>query len=156
VTAADYSSPTPSTLTTAISDMQTAYTTAQGLAGPNFTNLGSGELGGLTLVSGLYKWTSGVTISTSVTISGGPNDVFIFQIAGTLTMASAQSVILSGGVVASNIFWVTSGAVTISPNAVFQGNILSATAINFQTGASVSGRLLAQTAVTLESNAVTQ
>lgn len=154
--ASDYSSPTPSNLTTAISNMGTAYTTAQGLADPNFVNLGSGEIGGLTLVSGLYKWTTGVTISNNVTISGGPNDVFIFQIAGTLGMAAAKSVILSGGVVASNIFWCTSGAVTIGANAVFNGNILSATAINLQTNAAANGRLLAQTAVTLESNAVLQ
>jgi len=154
--AADYTSPTPSTLTTAISDMNAAYTDAAGRAGPDFTNLGSGEIGGLTLVSGLYKWTTGVTISNNVTISGGPNDVFIFQISGTLTMAAAKSVILTGGVVPSNIFWQTSGAVTIGANAVFNGNILSATGINLTTNAAANGRLLAGTSVTLESNAVVQ
>jgi len=156
VFASDYTSPTPSNLTTAISDMGAAYSDAAGRATPDFTNLGSGEIGGLILTSGLYKWTTGVTISNDVTISGGPNDIFIFQISGTLTMAAAKNVILSGGVVASNIFWQTSGAVTISANAVFNGNVLSATGINLQTNAAANGRLLAGTSVTLQSNAVNQ
>jgi hypothetical protein len=154
--AADNASPTPATLTTAISDMNAAYTDAAGRATPDFTNLGSGEIGGLTLTPGLYKWTTGVTISTSVTINGGPNDIFIMQISGTLTMASAKSVILTGGVVASNIFWQTSGAVTIGTNSVFNGNVLGATAINLQTNAAANGRLLAGTAVALDANAVNQ
>jgi hypothetical protein len=155
VYAADYASPTPANLTTAVSNMQTAYTTGQGLAGPNFTNLASGNLGGLTLTPGLYKWTTGVTIPTSCTISGGPNDVFIFQIAGTLGMSAAQSVILSGGVVKSNIFWCVAGAVTIGANAVMQGTILGDTSIALQTNATLDGRALAQTAVTLDNVTVT-
>jgi len=156
ILAADYSNATPATMTQAISDKNTAYGDAAGRSGPDFTNLGSGEIGGLTLVSGLYKWTTGVTISNDVTISGGPNDVFIFQISGTLTMAAAKNIILTGGVVVSNIFWQTSGAVTIGANAVFNGNVLSATGINLVTNAAANGRLLAGTSVTLQSNAVLQ
>ena len=69
--------------------MELAYTDAAGRSSPNFTELGGGEIGGLTLVPGLYKWGTVVLISTNVTLSGGPNDVFIFQIAGTLTQANA-------------------------------------------------------------------
>jgi len=155
VFAADYASPTPATLTTAISDMGTAYTDAAGRPTPDFTNLGSGNLGGLTLTPGLYKWTSGVTIPTNVTISGGPNDIFIFQIAGTLVMSASTSIILSGGVVASNIFWQVAGAVTIGANAVFSGIVLAQTSVALVTSASLSGRILAQTAATLQSNAIT-
>jgi len=82
--------------------MQTAYTDAAGRTNPNFLNLGAGQIGGLTLVPGLYKWTTGVLISTNVTLSGGPNDVWIFQIAGTLTQASATRVILKGGALPKN------------------------------------------------------
>ena len=156
ILAADYAHATPATMTQAISDKNTAYADAAGRSGPDFTNLGSGEIGGLTLVSGLYKWTTGVTISNDVTISGGPNDVFIFQISGTLTMAAAKNIILTGGVVVSNIFWQTTGAVTIGANAVFNGNILSATGINLVTNAAANGRLMAGTSVTLQSNAVLQ
>jgi len=143
-------------LTTAVRDMQTAYTDAAGRSNPNFLNLGAGSIGGLTLSPGLYKWTSAVVIPTDVTISGGPNDVWIFQVAGTLKMGSAVKIILAGGAQAKNIFWQASGAVTFGTTSHFEGNILSQTGINLQTGASLNGRMLAQTAVTLQMNTVVQ
>jgi hypothetical protein len=143
-------------LTAAIKDMMTAYTNAAGRTLPTATNLGAGEIGGLTIAPGLYKWGTGVSISTDVTLSGGPNDVWIFQIAQTLNQASATKVVLSGGAQAKNIFWQSFGDVTIQTNAQFNGVILSQTAINLKTGASVNGQLLAQTQVTLEQNTVTQ
>jgi hypothetical protein len=146
----------PKLLTVAIGDMEAAYTDAAGRKLPDFVNRGAGLIGGLTLVPGLYKWSTRVLISTDVTISGGPNDVWIFQIAGTLTQASATKVILKGGARSKNIFWQTSGAVAIGTTANFEGVILAKTKIAMKTGASANGRLLAQTAVTLEENAVTR
>ena len=143
-------------LTTAVGDMQTAYTDAAGRSNPDFVNLGAGDIGGKTLTPGLYKWTSGVIIPTDVTISGGPNDVWIFQVAGTLTMSSAVRFTLAGGAQAKNIFWQTAGAVTLGTTSHFEGNILGQTGINMQTGASMNGRMLAQTAVTLQMNTVTR
>jgi hypothetical protein len=145
-----------SMLTTAVSDMQTAYTDAAGRPNPDFLNLGAGNIGGLTLTPGLYKWTSTVIIPTDVTISGGPNDVWIFQVAGTLTMSSAVNITLTGGAQAKNIFWQVSGAVTFGTTSHFEGIILGMTGINLQTGGSINGRMLAQTAVTLQMNTVTQ
>ena len=144
-----------SRLTTAVSNMQTAYTDAAGRSNPNFLNLGAGNIGGKTLTPGLYKWTTGLIIPTNITLSGGTDDVWIFEVAGTLTMSSAVKVTLSGGARARNIFWQTSGAVTLGTTSHFEGNILSQTGINLQTGASINGRLLAQTAVTLQKNTVT-
>ena len=146
----------PTLLTKAVGDMETAYTDAAGRKSPNFVNLGAGLIGGLTLVPGLYKWSTRVLISTDVTLSGGKNAVWIFQIAGTLTQASATKVILKGGALPKNIFWQTSGAVAIGTTAHFEGVILAKTKIAMKTGASANGRLLAQTAVTLEKNAVTR
>ena len=143
-----------SRLTTAVLDMQAAYTDAAGRSNPNFLNLGAGDIGGLTLTPGLYKWTSAVIIPTDVTIFGGPNDVWIFQVAGTLGMASAVKITLNGGAQAKNIFWQTAGAVTLGTTSHFEGNILGQTGINLQTGASINGRMLAQTAVTLQMNTV--
>ena len=142
-------------LTTAIGDMQTAYTDAAGRSNPDFVNLGAGNIGGRTLTPGLYKWSSAVIIPTDVTISGGPTDVWIFQISGTLKMSSAVKITLSGGAQAKNIFWQTTGAVTFGTTSHFEGIILGQTGINLQTGASINGRLLAQTAVTLQMNTVT-
>jgi hypothetical protein len=141
-------------LTTAIRNMQTAYTDAAGRSNPNFMNLGAGNIGGKTLTPGLYKFTSSVVIPTDVTISGGSNDVWIFQVAGTLKMSSAMNIILAGGAQAKNIFWQVSGAVTIGTTSHFEGIILGQTGINLQTGASINGRMLAQTAVTLQKNIV--
>jgi hypothetical protein len=143
-------------LTTSVGDMQTAYADASGRLNPDFLNLGAGNIGGMTLIPGLYKWTSGVLIPADITISGGPDDVFIFQVAGTLEMSSAVRVTLSGGAQAKNIYWVSAGAVTLGTTSHFEGTILGKTGINLKTGATINGRLLAQTAVTLQMNTVTQ
>jgi hypothetical protein len=156
VFAADMASPTPVTLTTAVNDMLTAYTDAAGRPSPDFLELYTGNIGGKTLSAGLYKWTNTVTIPSDVTISGSATDVWIFQIAGNLTMSSAKNITLSGGALAKNIFWQVAGEVTIGTTSHFEGIILSMTAITFQTGASMNGRALAQTAVILDQNAVTE
>ena len=143
-----------SRLTTSISNMQTAYTDAAGRSNPDFLNLGAGDIGGKTLTPGLYKWTTSLLIPTDIKIAGGPNDVWIFQVAGTLNMSSAVKITLTGGAQAKNIFWQASGAVTLGTTSHFEGIILGATGINMQTGASINGRLLAQTAVTLQMNTV--
>jgi hypothetical protein len=154
--ASDYTSPTPSNLTTAVGNMETAFTDAAGRPTPEFTELGSGEIGGLVLVPGLYKWGTGVLISTDVTLNGGPNDVWIFQISGGITEAPGARVLLSGGALAKNIFWQTSGAVALDTTSHLEGIVLSQTEITLATGATVNGRLLSQTAVTLDTSTVTQ
>jgi hypothetical protein len=153
--ASDYGAPTPANLTAAIGDMQTAYTDAAGRATPDFTELGAGQIGGLTLVPGLYKWGTDVLISTDVTLNGSPNDVWIFQIAGKLIQANGSKVILTGGALAKNVFWQSFGVVSLGSTAHFEGVIMAKTSITLGTGASVNGRLLAQTAVTLNGNTVT-
>jgi hypothetical protein len=153
--APDYSAPTPVNLTAAIGDMETAYTDAAGRTSPDFTELGAGEIGGLTLAPGLYKWGTDVLISTDVTLSGSPSDVWIFQIAGKLTLANGKRIILSGGALPGNIFWQSFGVVNIGTTAHFEGTILSRTSTTLGNGASGNGRLLAQTAVTLNANTIT-
>jgi len=144
----------PSRLTTAVLNMESAYNNAAGRTNPNYLNLGAGNIGGMTLTPGLYKWTTGVTIPNNVTLSGGSNAVWIFQIDGTLTIASAKQIILSGGAKSKNIFWQVAGATTLGTYSHFEGNILGKTGINMQTGGSINGRLLAQTAVTLQQNTI--
>lgn len=156
VFAADYAVPTPANLTTAISDMQTAYVDAAGRPTPDHTELAAGNIGGLTLPAGLYKWSNTVTIPTDVTLQGGANDTWIFQIAGGITQASAAKVILTGGALAQNVFWQVFGVVDIGTTARMEGVVLSQTSITLKTGASANGRLLAQTSVTLAGNTVVQ
>jgi len=156
VRAPDYSPPTPASLTTAVSNMETAYTDAVGRTTPDYTELGAGEIGGLTLAPGLYKWGTGLSISTDVILAGGPNDVWIFQIAGDVTQANGIKVTLSGGALPKNIFWQAFGQVMIGTTAHMEGIVLCQTAVILGTGASVNGRLLAQTSVTLDQSTVTQ
>src|SRR5450759_937560 len=114
VYAANYAVPTPAYMTTAVSDMQIAFTDAAGRTLPDFTELGAGNISGKTLVPGLYKWGTGVLVtSAGVTLSGGANDVWIFQIAKDLTVSNSAIVTLSGGAQAKNIFWQVSGQTTL-------------------------------------------
>lgn len=161
VYAFDYANPTPANVTTAAADMNAAYNDAMGrtaAVGAAFLNVGGGSLSGLTLPPGTYTWGSAVTLpfGTNVTLSGGPDDVWIFQISGTLTTAANTNVFLSGGARAKNVFWQTSGAVTLGATAHIEGVVLSKTAINFGNQATANSRLLAQTAVNLDQNAVAQ
>lgn len=155
VYAPSYANPTPSVVSTAVSDMQTAYTDGAGRSLSAITELGAGNIGGLTLAPGLYKWETGVTIPTDVTLTGSLNDVWIFVIAQNLDISSNTDVVLSGGAKADNIFWVVAGQTTIGTGATFNGNILDQTAIVLNTGAVLNGRALAQTAVTLDASTVT-
>jgi hypothetical protein len=155
VYAADYASPTPTMMTTAISDMETAYTDAAGRTNPDHTELGAGDITSMTLAPGLYKWSTGLLIGTAgVTLSGGASDVWIFQIAQDLTVGNGAIVTLSGGAQVTNIFWQIAGQVTLGTTSQFKGIILCQTLIEMNTGANLEGKALAQTAVTLDSNNV--
>ncbi len=155
VYAADYDAPTPSNLTTAIGDMQLAFTDASGRA-PSVTELGAGNIGGMTLTAGVYGWGTGLLIPTNVTLTGNATDVWVFQIAQNLTVSNAVNITLAGGALPKNVFWQVSGAVSLGTTSHFEGVVLSQTAISLGTGASINGRLLAQTAVSLDSSTVTQ
>jgi len=155
--AANYAVPTPANMTTAVSDMETAFTDAAGRATPDFTELYAGDISGRTLVPGLYKWGTGVLITgVGVTLAGGANDVWIFQIAQNLTVSNSAMITLSGGAQAKNIFWQVSGQTTLGTAADFKGIILCQTLISLNTGAVMTGRALSQTAVTLDANTVTK
>lgn len=126
-------------MTTAISDMETAYSQAALRTLPDATELMAGDISGLTITPGLYKWSTDVLINTDVWLdaAGNPDAVFIFQISGNLTMASALNVILAGGAQAKNIFWQVAGGAgaVIGTYSHFEGIILTAKKIDLLTGA---------------------
>lgn len=153
--AADNDPTTPAELTAAVSAMQAAYDDAAGRPTPEFLELGGGAIGGQTLAPGLYEWTSTVTIPADVTLAGSARDVWIFQIAGDLVLSAGQRMTLSNGAQSKNITWQVAGVVDLRATSHAEGIMLSKTAIVMGTGASINGRLLAQTAVTLASNTVT-
>lgn len=154
----DYVAPTPSDMTAASNDMVTAYGLAAGKLGgaacPGAVT--PGDFSGLTLTAGVYKCTQNVVMPTNLILNGTATDVWVFQFSGTLTQANNMQVQLTGGALRQNVFWQVAGAVQIGTGALMQGVILSATNIDVLTGATVKGRLLAQTAVNLQAATVTQ
>jgi hypothetical protein len=134
--------------------MQTAFTDAAGRA-PGVTELGAGNIGGMTLAAGVYEWSTTLLVPTDVTLDGSPTDVWIFQIAQNLTVSNATNVVLSGGARAENVFWEVAGAADVGTTSQFEGIILSKTSVSLHTGATITGRLLAQTAVNIDGSAVT-
>lgn len=152
--AADYASPTGSKLGTAVGDMGAAYRDAAGRA-VNYTDLYAGDLSGRTLTPGVYKWNTAVRINSDVTLNGGPNDIFILQVANGINQATDTKIILTGGAQAKNIIWQAAETVAIGTGAHFEGIVLGKTNITLGTHASINGRLLAQTAVTLIKSTVT-
>jgi hypothetical protein len=151
----------PVILTAAKGDLTLAYNDAAGRtpvpSGP-FLNPGTGNIGGLTLVPGLYKFTTTAAITgADVTLSGSATDVWIFQIGTTLNVGSGIKVILAGGAKAANIFWQVGTSATLGTTSVFKGTIMAAQSISLATGASLEGRALASSAaVTLAAKIITR
>jgi hypothetical protein len=139
---------------TAQGDLTTAYNFAA--AAPGGAIL-TADIGGQTLVPGVYKTTSAqpsLGITGNLTLSG--NGVYIFQIVSTLTTAANNSqVILSGGALPQNIFWQVGSSATLGTTTTFQGIIMAQASVSLDTGAVLNGSALARTgAVTLLSNPV--
>ncbi len=155
VYAADYAAPTPVNMTTSVRDMEIAFVDAAGRAS-DVTELGAGNIGGMTLAPGVYKWSSGLQIPTNLTLNGDASAVWIFQVAQNLTMAAATSVVLTGGAQAKNVFWQVAGSVEVGTTAHLEGVVLAKTAITLRTGSSIVGRLLAQTAVSIDGSTVVE
>ena len=156
--AANMAVPTPSMLTTAKGDLTIAYNDAAGRTpipvGP-FLNPGVGNLAGLDLVPGLYKFMGEAIATTDFTLRGGANDVWIFQIASALTVSNGVHVTLAGGARASNIFWQVGTSADLGTTSVLYGTILADASITLKTGATLNGRALAFSGtVALQSNII--
>lgn len=151
VYASDYTNPTPSKMTTAISDMGTAFTDAAGRT-PDaaYIEIHTGDLTDQTLDPGVYKWSTSVRFGGGVVFNGSATDIWILQIAQNLEVASGAQVTLAGGALAENIFWQVSGRSVFGTTSHVEGVFLVKTAINFLTGSTLNGAALSQTAVTLD------
>lgn len=138
-------------------DLTAAYNDAAGRTATDMVTL-SGNIGGLTLTPGLYKSTSSLALSSgdlTFDAKGDANAVFIIQIASALTVTSGRQVILSGGALASNIFWQVGSSATFGTTSVFKGTVMAMQSITFDTGATLDGRGFARTGgVTLAGNTI--
>jgi hypothetical protein len=114
----------------------------------------AGDLGGKTLAPGLYKSTSSLSLTGTLTLHG--NGVYIFQVASALTVGTGGTIVLSGGATAANVFWQVGSSATIGTAADFKGTIMALASVTLDTGARLNGRALAlHGAVTMDSNNVT-
>ena len=167
---ASYGGDTASDLTVAVDDMGTAFTDAYSRPNSNAKriNIGGGNLGGeglpggpdAPLTSGIYTFGTGVILKGNLHFKGAVDDVFIIQIANTLSMDANFNVILDANEdnekpSAKNIFWAVSEKVEVGAGAHMKGIILGKTAVAFITDSSLEGRVLAQTACTLQSTTIT-
>lgn len=138
-------------------DLTALYNDLAGRTSTDIVTL-SGNIGGLTLTPGLYKSTSSIAVSSgdlTFDAKGNANAVFIIQIASTLTTTSGRQVILSGGALASNIFWQVGSSATFGTTSVFKGTVLAMQSITFNTGATLDGRGFARTgAITMAGNTI--
>jgi hypothetical protein len=138
------------------SDLTTAYDDA---AARTPATTVSGDLVGQTLTTGVYKSTSSLAVSGTLTLNGGgnPNAVFIFQLGSTLTTATASNIALIGGAQSSNVFWQVGSSATLGTGSTFSGTILALTSITVTTGTAFHGRALARDgAVSLDTNTFTE
>jgi hypothetical protein len=156
--ASDYSAPTPAILTTAVSDMEIAYTDAAGRTNSDAAriNLAGGLIGGLTLTPGIYTFQVDINIATGIALSGTSDDVFIIQTTKNIVQAANTEVTLAGGVLASNVFWQVAGDVNVGTGAKMEGILLVKTAVTMKTGSTLNGRVLAQTACNLQMATITE
>jgi hypothetical protein len=147
--AASYGGSIAAVLTKAVVDMEAAYTDAATRA-PDRVNFKNGIIGGETLTPGVYTFTMGVNIATDLTFEGGIDDVWIISTMGHLNLATNMDIILKGNAQAKNIFWRVAEHAVIGADASMAGIMLVKKDVLFTNGASLNGRVYAQTAVNLQ------
>lgn len=158
VYAADDLAPTPANLTAAIDDATDAFGFADAKTPTVVNNPVGGNLTGENLVPGVYTWDTGVTVDPAgaVTLTGTATDIWVLRTTGDITLGSGSRVTLAGGALPQNVFWRTAGVAALGTTAHMEGIVMSGTSITLATGATVNGRLIASTAVTLDANTVTR
>ena len=138
------------------SDLTIAYDSAAGRA-PTKTYSGPTDLGGSTLLTGVYKSPESFAITGTLTLDAKhvEDAVFIFQAASTLITATDSRVSLINGAQACNVFWQVGSSSTLGVGSTFAGTVMALASITANTKANVDGRLLARNgAVTLDANKV--
>jgi hypothetical protein len=150
-------------LTIAMNNLGTAYTDAFGRV-PNTTFAGiDNQLGGQTLVAGVYRFPSATTANLigNLTLTGDADDVWIFQATSDFVTASSSTVTLTGGAQACHVFWQVGSSATLNTSSTLRGTVLANTSITVGTGVTVAGRLFAGAVngtgiVTLDKDTITR
>lgn len=146
---------TDSAASIAQTDLVTAY---NDLGVPSPTILSSPDLAGRRLLAGTYAATAGTLANSGNVIldaQGDPTAVFVFQAASTAITSVGSTMTLANGAQACNVYWRVGSSATIGVNSTFIGHVYALTSITANTGASITGQLLARNgAVTLDTNTI--
>src|SRR6202048_626102 len=94
---------------------------------PVTVNLTGQDLGGKTLTSGVYGFSTSAQLTGTLTLDGqgNPNSVFIFNVGSTLTTASASRIVLINGAQGGNVFFRVGSSATLGSTTSFPGDILA-------------------------------
>ncbi len=137
-------------------DALTAYNVLSST--PITTNLTGQDLGGKTLIAGVYGFNTSAQLTGTLTLNaqGNPNAVFIVNVGSTLTTASASNVVLENGAQGSHVFFRVGSSATLGTSTSFVGDIIALTSITLDTAATINcGAALALNgAVTLDNNVI--
>jgi Ice-binding-like/Bacterial Ig-like domain len=157
---------TPASLaiaTKALADANNAYDSISPASRPGGTDPGAGELGGLTLLPGIYKSASGTfkitTGNLTLDAANNPNAVWIFQAGTSLTVgiagpAGARSVILVNGASPNNVYWYIGSAATINGTGggTMVGTIIASAGVTFSTAGNSVQTVLNGRAISLNAS----
>jgi len=131
-------------------DLTTAFNTLT--QQPCDFDLSGKDLGGLTLLPGVFCFSSSAQLTGELTLVGGASDTFIFKIGTSLNIASASIV---AGTPVCNVFWQIGSSATLGTGSQLIGNIMAQASVTLNTDAKVYGRALARTgAVTMDTNLI--
>jgi hypothetical protein len=142
--------------TAAAADALTAFNELAAI--PDGTDPGAGQLGGLTLLPGVYKSASGAFLITGSDLTldaqGNADAVWVFQMASTLTVGTpiaSRSVILVNGAQAKNVFWQVGSAATINGagGGTMAGTIIASAGMTFSTAGNMAVTVLNGRALSL-------
>lgn len=139
---------------------QTDLTTAYNDAAGRTPSVIAPELDGADLVPGVYASTGGgaflLSANGTLTLTGGANDVWVFQSGSTLDFMSSSSVVFEGEADPCNVYWQVTSSATLGTNSTVIGTIMALASITLETGATLEGRALAREgSVTLDANTIT-
>ena len=103
------------------------------------------QLNGQVLTAGIYSPTSGgafdLAAGGTLTLTGSPTDIFIFQVPSSLTANVGSNIVLVG-VDPCNIFWAVGTSATLNGTS-FSGLVFADASITVGSGSDVSGQLFA-------------
>ena len=106
------------------------------------------ELGGSTLVSGVYSAAASdfLTLTGTLTLDaeGDSNAVFIIKSPTYLVSAAGSQVVLANGARASNVFFFTGTHMLLGANTILKGNVLATDYVSFGADVQVEGHIFSK------------